>query len=98
MGLQTPTKHPALRLRGGRRTSCAPSKKPRGGKLTAEEKKGNKLISGIRVVVEHIIGGIKRCHIVKDVFRNTKADYDDTVMELACALHNFRSYQRRTAY
>ena len=25
MGLQTPTKHPALRLRGGRRTSCAPS-------------------------------------------------------------------------
>jgi hypothetical protein len=75
-----------------------PKKKPRGGKLTGEEKKGNKLISGIRVVVEHIIGGIKRCHIVKDVFRNTKADYDDTVMELASALHNFRSYHRRTAY
>ena len=28
LGLQTPTKHPALRLRGGRRTSCAPSKSP----------------------------------------------------------------------
>ena len=26
MELQTPTKHPALRLRGGRRTSCAPSR------------------------------------------------------------------------
>lgn len=75
-----------------------PKKKPRGRALTDEEKKENRLISGIRVVVEHIIGGIKRCHIVKDVFRNTKADYDDTVMELACSLHNFRSYQRRTAY
>jgi len=75
-----------------------PKKKPRGGELTYEEKKENPLISSIRVMVEHVIAGITRCHIVKDVFRNTKADYDDTVMELACSLHNFRSYQRRTAY
>ena len=33
---------------------------------------------------------IKRCRIVKDLFRNTKDEYDDLVMELACALHNFR--------
>jgi len=75
-----------------------PKKKPRGGTLTYEEKQENKLISGIRVIVEHVIAGIKRCHIVSDVFRNTKADYDDDVIELACALHNFRSYHRRTAY
>jgi hypothetical protein len=75
-----------------------PKKKPRGGELTAEEKKANRLISGVRVIVEHVIAGIKRCHIVKDVFRNTKAGYDDDVMELACALHNFRSDHRRTAY
>jgi hypothetical protein len=75
-----------------------PKKKPRGGELTDEEKKENRLISGVRVIVEHIIAGIKRCHIVKDVFRNTKADYDDEVIEMACALHNFRSYHRRTAY
>lgn len=75
-----------------------PKKKPCGGKLTYEEKHENRLISGIRVIVEHVIAGIKRCHIVSDVFRNTKADYDDDVMELACALHNFRSYHRRTAY
>lgn len=75
-----------------------PKKKPRGGKLTAEEKESNRLISRVRVVVEHVISGIKRCRIVKDVFRNTLAGYDDQVMELACGLHNFRSYQRRTAY
>jgi len=75
-----------------------PKKKPRGGELTSEEKEENKLISRVRVIVEHVIAGIKRCRIVKDVFRNTKADYDDDVIELACALHNFRSYHRRTAY
>ncbi len=75
-----------------------PKKKPRGGELTQEEKQGNRLIASIRVVVEHVISGIKRCRIVKDIFRNTKADYDDVVMELACGLHNFRSYHRRTAY
>lgn len=75
-----------------------PKKKPRGGKLTKEEKEENRLISRIRVVVEHVIAGIKRCRIVKDVFRNTKADYDDVVMNLACALHNFRSDNRLTSY
>jgi hypothetical protein len=75
-----------------------PKKKPRGGELTAEEKESNRLVSRIRVVVEHVISGIKRCRIVKDVFRNTLAGYDDDVIELACGLHNFRSYQRRMAY
>lgn len=75
-----------------------PKKKPRGGELTAEEKEGNRLISSIRVAIEHIISGIKRCRIVKDIFRNTKADYEDVVMELACGLHNFRSYHRRQSY
>lgn len=75
-----------------------PKKKPRGGELTDEEKASNRLISRIRVVVEHVIAGGKRCRIVQDVFRNTLAGYDDKVMDLACGLHNFRSYQRRMAY
>jgi hypothetical protein len=75
-----------------------PKKKPRGGELTPEEKKENRLISSIRVVVEHVISGVKRCRIVKDVFRNLTDNYDDMVMELACALHNFRTAQRRQAY
>src|SRR3989442_11661008 len=67
-----------------------PQKKPKGKELTPEQQEQNSLISSIRIVIEHIISGIKRCRIVKDLFRNTKAKYDDLVMEIACALHNFR--------
>jgi hypothetical protein len=41
-------------------------------------------------VVENAIAGVKRCRIVKDVFRNTKEGFSDMVMEVACALHNLR--------
>lgn len=75
-----------------------PKKKPRGGELTRADKIQNRLISSVRVVIEHIIAGVKRCRIVKDVFRNTKDDYDDQVMELACGLHNFRSDHRLVCY
>lgn len=71
-----------------------PKKKPRGGELTAQEKEQNSLISRIRIIVEHVICGIKRCRIVKDVFRNTKDRFDDLVMDIACGLHNFRTEQR----
>jgi DDE superfamily endonuclease/Helix-turn-helix of DDE superfamily endonuclease len=67
-----------------------PKKKPKGGELTEEEKKDNKLISKVRIVIEHVIAGIKRLHVVKAVFRNTKEGYDDLVMRLACGLHNLR--------
>jgi hypothetical protein len=57
-----------------------PKKKPRGGELTFEEKEQNSLISKMRIIVEHVICGVKRCRIVKDVFRNTKDKFDDLVM------------------
>jgi hypothetical protein len=50
----------------------------------------NEIISGVRVIVENTIAGVKRCRIVKDVFRNTKEGFSDLVMEVACALHNLR--------
>ncbi len=50
----------------------------------------NELLAGARVVVENVIAGVKRCRIVKEVFRKTKKDFADLVMEVACALHNFR--------
>ncbi len=50
----------------------------------------NRLLSSERIVVEHALSGVKRCHIVKDVFRNTKVGFTDRVMEVACALHNLR--------
>ncbi len=38
---------------------CMPRKKPKGKELTAVEKQENKRISGIRIKVEHAIGGMK---------------------------------------
>jgi hypothetical protein len=48
------------------------------------------LFSSARVVVEHVIAGVKRCRIVKDVLRLTKDGMSDLVMEIACGLHNLR--------
>lgn len=73
-----------------------PKKKPRGQELSEEDKQRNSLISKVRVRVEHVISGIKRCRIVKDVFRNTKETFVDLVMEIACGLHNFRTACRST--
>lgn len=67
-----------------------PQKKPKGGELSPLQKTLNSVISGVRIVVEHVIAGIKRCRIVKDIFRNTMEQFDDLVMEIACGLHNFR--------
>jgi hypothetical protein len=68
----------------------AAEKKPRGQELTVEDKALNQIMSGVRIVVEHALAGVKRCRIVKDEFRNTKAGFSDLVMEVARALHNLR--------
>ena len=48
------------------------------------------MISRVRIVVENVISGIKRCRIVKDTLRLTKENVSDMVMEIACGLHNLR--------
>ena len=58
----------------------------------------NRIISGVRIVVEHVIAGVKRCRIVKDVLRLTKAGISDRVMEIACGLHNLRVTCRRPQF
>lgn len=68
-----------------------PKKKPRGQELSAEDKQRNRLISKVRVIIEHVLSGVKRCRIVKDILRNTRAKFDDLVMAIACGLHNFRT-------
>lgn len=67
-----------------------PTKKPKGKELSEDQKESNRSISSFRVLVEHAIGGAKRCRIVKDRFRCHKFGFDDLVMELACGLHNLR--------
>ena len=54
------------------------------------EKFCNRIFSSVRVVVEHVIAGSKRCRIVKDVLRLTTQGIADGVMEIACGLHNLR--------
>jgi hypothetical protein len=67
-----------------------PMKKPRGKELTAEQKDANRLISRVRVNVEHSLGGVKIFGIVHDIFRNIKEGFVDLVMETACGLFNLR--------
>ena len=73
-----------------------PQKKPKGKELPPAQKEHNRLISSLRIVIEHIISGMKRGRIVKDIFRKTKEKYDDLVMEIACGLHNFRVHCRES--
>ncbi len=72
-----------------------PKKKPRNGELTKSEKRSNKRISKVRVGVEHALSGTKRSRIVKDVLRNTKDQFSDLVMVIACGLHNLRVRYRK---
>jgi hypothetical protein len=67
-----------------------PAKKPKGKQLSEVQKKENKAISSFRILIEHAIGGIKKCRIVKERFRCHKFGFDDLVMLIACGLHNFR--------
>ncbi len=67
-----------------------PKQKPKGHDLTAADVYLKAVLSSARIVVEHTLSAVKRCHIVKDIFRNTKAAFSDVAMELACALPNLR--------
>jgi hypothetical protein len=67
-----------------------PQKKPKGQPLAASDTFLNATLAAARIMVEHVLSGVKRCRIVKDVFRNTQPNFSDAVMEIACALHNLR--------
>ena len=64
-----------------------PKKKPRGGYLTEAEKEINRLISSIRIVVEHAIGGMKRYGCMADIYRN-KNGIDDIFANVTAGLWN----------
>jgi hypothetical protein len=73
-----------------------PTKKPRGGELTPEQKAANRTISQERVGVAHTLAGVKIYQIVSSVFRNIKGGFDDLVMEVVCGLFNFCRVCRST--
>jgi hypothetical protein len=43
--------------------------------LSVGDKVLNPLVSSVRIVVENVIAGVKRCRIVTDVFRLTNEAY-----------------------
>ena len=67
-----------------------PTKKPCGEALTLEQHVANQALHQRRLRIEHVNSSVKRCRIVKDRIRLWKQGVRDLVMELCCALHNFR--------
>ena len=67
-----------------------PTKKPRGRALTRAQKAANRRLARRRVRIEHVNSRVKRGRIVHDTCRLRKAGIRDLVMEVCCALHNFR--------
>ena len=65
-----------------------PKKNSKNRKLTFEEKKNNKIISGIRIISEHAIGGIKRMRAISDIYRNRKGNTDDKLMIVSAGIWN----------
>jgi hypothetical protein len=67
-----------------------PTRKPRGRALTHRQKAANRRIARRRVRIEPVNSRVKRCRIVHDTCRLRKAGVRDLIMEVCCALHNFR--------
>jgi DDE superfamily endonuclease len=67
-----------------------PTRKPRGRALTRRQKAANRRMARRRVRIEHVNGSVKRCRIVHDTCRLRKAGVRDLIMEVCCALHNYR--------
>jgi hypothetical protein len=73
-------RHPSL---------CLPYKSSRKRPLTEEQRQWNTLLAGVRVVVEHSIGGMKRYNAVAGVYRNRLPKTDDRFNLLAAGLWNY---------
>jgi DDE superfamily endonuclease len=67
-----------------------PTKTPRGQELTREQHRANQALHQRRLRIEHVNSSVQRCRIVKDRIRLWKEGVRDLVMEICCALHNFR--------
>ena len=76
------------------KNSIIPKKKPKGGKLTAQEKDENRQQSKVRVLVENVIGKVKVFKIVANKYRNRRKRFG-LRMALLCGIIN-RENQSRT--
>lgn len=65
-----------------------PKKKSKKVPLTKEEKRSNKALNRERVIVEHVIGRVKRFKIIADKYRNRRKRFG-LRFGLIAAFHNF---------
>ena len=65
-----------------------PKKKQKKHPLTPDDKAENKTISGIRILVEHAISGLKRMGAVSNRYRNTTPNFDDSLVLVSAGLWN----------
>jgi len=65
-----------------------PYKKPYGKELTDGQKKTNRVVSSVRVRVEHVIGALKRFDILSERYRGRLSGIDLPLRNIA-ALYNF---------
>ena len=75
-----------------------PHKKTPKGVLTFSQQLYNQMLRPLRVVIEHVHSGIKRLRMVQDKGRVRGDWFRDTVMVLACGLHNLRVRSPHRAY
>ena len=78
-------------LKVGEAAVITPWKRRRGQKKLSKKRRAfNRLLARERIPVEHVLASVKRLRILRDEFRNRRPGLDDAVMEIGCALHNFR--------
>ena len=70
------------------KNSETPKKKPKGGKLTDEEKRENRRISHERILIENINAKIKVFKIMKYPYRNRRKRHG-LRLNLICGIVNF---------
>lgn len=75
-----------------------PHKKPKNGELTFAQQLYNQMLAPLRVVIEQANSGIKRLRMVKDTLRMHRSWWRDTVLAVACGLHNLRVTSPHRAY
>jgi len=67
-----------------------PTRNPCGPELTVEQQLANEALPQRRLRIEPVNSSVKRCRIVKDRMRLWRQGVHARVMEICCALHNFR--------
>ena len=70
-----------------------PAKSSKNKPLTPAQKADNRVISTIRILVEHAIAGVKRFRCLTDTYRNRGQALADQFMLIACGLWNYHLRQ-----